>query len=164
MTEKKISFTIPGSPVGKGRPRVSVRGGYAHAYTPEKTRTYEARVKAVAKAAMRFMGIRQVPSAPVRVSIVARFEWPQGDLNADGSLKEHKPGSKAAARVNDMKYARVVPGKPDIDNVVKAVLDALNGIAYQDDAQVSVLHAAKRWRDCDEEREPGVDVQIEWEE
>ena len=41
----RISFTIPGSPVGKGRPRVSVRGGYAHAYTPEKTRTYEARVR-----------------------------------------------------------------------------------------------------------------------
>ena len=32
---------------------------------------------------------------------------------------------------------------PDVDNLVKLILDALNGIAYHDDRQVAVLMAAK---------------------
>lgn len=40
--------------------------------------------------------------------------------------------------------------KPDLDNVVKAVLDALNGVAYDDDAQVVSICAMK----CDRTRLP----------
>lgn len=36
--------------------------------------------------------------------------------------------------------------KPDIDNICKLVLDALNGVAYVDDAQVTDLNASKRHR------------------
>jgi Holliday junction resolvase RusA-like endonuclease len=35
--------------------------------------------------------------------------------------------------------------KPDLDNVAKAVLDAINGIVYVDDAQVINLVATKRY-------------------
>jgi Holliday junction resolvase RusA-like endonuclease len=35
------------------------------------------------------------------------------------------------------------PGRPDIDNVAKAVLDAFNGIVYKDDAQVYELTVKK---------------------
>ena len=45
--------------------------------------------------------------------------------------------------------------KPDIDNVIKAVLDALNGIAYKDDARVVELEARKVYGN-----EPGVAVEI----
>lgn len=38
-------------------------------------------------------------------------------------------------------------GKPDIDNLLKTILDALNAVAYMDDAQVIELHAAKRMPD-----------------
>lgn len=37
----KIEFTVPGAPVGKGRPRFMKNG---HTYTPQKTRDYEGKV------------------------------------------------------------------------------------------------------------------------
>ena len=37
--------------------------------------------------------------------------------------------------------------KPDIDNIIKAVLDALNGVAYKDDTQVVQVMATKKYRD-----------------
>ena len=40
-----IRFVVPGEPVGKGRPRVVQRNGFAHSYTPEKTANYENLVK-----------------------------------------------------------------------------------------------------------------------
>ncbi len=41
---------------------------------------------------------------------------------------------------------KILPAKkPDIDNVVKAVLDALNGVAYRDDTQVIELHVRKSY-------------------
>lgn len=39
--------------------------------------------------------------------------------------------------------AELDTSKPDIDNVSKAVLDALNGVAYDDDKQVTSLHVVK---------------------
>ena len=40
-----VRFKVPGTPVGKGRPRVSTRGGkFAKMYTPEKTAYYESLV------------------------------------------------------------------------------------------------------------------------
>jgi Holliday junction resolvase RusA-like endonuclease len=46
-----------------------------------------------------------------------------------------------------------VPGKPDLDNVAKAILDACNGIAYVDDKQVARLTVSKAYS-----TEPGVEV------
>ena len=40
--------------------------------------------------------------------------------------------------------------KPDVDNYVKLLFDALTGIAWQDDAQVTDLHVTKRFGDRDE--------------
>lgn len=38
-------------------------------------------------------------------------------------------------------------GRPDLDNLLKLVLDSLNGVAYVDDAQVVESHASKRMPD-----------------
>lgn len=46
--------------------------------------------------------------------------------------------------------------KPDIDNLQKSVLDALNGIAYIDDSQVCYIQARKKYADID-----GVKIEIE---
>ena len=36
-------------------------------------------------------------------------------------------------------------GRPDVDNYAKAVMDALNGIAYNDDSQVACLTSRKQY-------------------
>ena len=45
--------------------------------------------------------------------------------------------------------------KPDIDNVIKSILDALNGVAYHDDTQVVAVFAEKYYSDT-----PRVEVEI----
>ena len=47
-----ITFTIPGRPIPKGRPRLGVRGRRAYIYTPERTREYEQAVGLCARAAV----------------------------------------------------------------------------------------------------------------
>lgn len=50
-------------------------------------------------------------------------------------------------------------GPPDIDKLVRAVLDALSGIVYTDDGQVCWLQVAKHW--ATEDDPPGVRVSVE---
>lgn len=69
--------------------------------------------------------------AAVRVEIDAVFPIP----------KTWSKGKKAQASVG-----KIVPDtKPDTDNIAKAVLDALNGVAYKDDSQVTELSVRKRY-------------------
>ena len=37
---KKLRFVVPGEAVGKGRPKFTMQGGFAKAYTPKKTSDY----------------------------------------------------------------------------------------------------------------------------
>lgn len=116
-----VSFTVPGEPIGKGRPRFTRTG---HAYTPERTRDYEALVRMCARPKF-----REPFDGPVRVEICANYGIPKS-----------KP-QKAIQEMLD-KVLRPVK-KPDADNVAKAILDAINGIAYHDDAQVVDLGVRK---------------------
>ena len=108
----KISLIIPGKPAGKGRPRITKNG----VYTPSKTRKFESLIQTVwyqskAKAAP--------PDTTVFCSINAYFPLPKSASQ-----------NRQKCLLNGL-YSR---GKPDTDNIVKAVLDALNGLAYPDDS------------------------------
>lgn len=122
-----ISFIVHGVPVGKGRPRLTTRGGFAHAYTPKKTREAEATLTARA--------VQYRPSEPFDCALHVRltFVFPVPD-----SWPKKK---KALALTDNMAHVT----KPDIDNLVKAALDALCGPFFLDDKQISSLHAVKRY-------------------
>lgn len=122
-----LAFFVPGPPVGKGRPRLSARGGFARAYTPAKTRQAEAEIAAAASAVM---GSRPPSESPVAVGIVAIHPVPQSWTKAR---------KQAALR------GEVVPAKPDLDNMGKLVMDAMNGITYADDVQVIRLTLEKEF-------------------
>lgn len=66
---------------------------------------------------------------PVHVTVIAVFPRPKTRQAVDW------PGADGD---------RPHTAKPDADNLAKAVLDALNGTAWRDDAQVSRLHVVKR--------------------
>ena len=72
-----VIFTVPLSPVSKGRPRVAVRGGKAHAYTPKKTKTFEASVAMVAAT-----HIKERYTGPLRVDILAVLPRPKRLMRA----------------------------------------------------------------------------------
>ena len=112
-------FTIPGEPVGKGRPRVTVRGGHAHGYTPAKTAQYERAVRQAYN--LSYYGADAL-TTPVELQITAYMPIP-----------ESWPRSKKAAALAEVIKPTV---KPDGSNILKCIEDALNGLAYQDDKQI----------------------------
>lgn len=122
------SFQIPGEPTGKGRPRMTTRGGRVRSFTPDKTASYEA----LAIAAYRDKhGGGRIIETPVRLQLVCRFAMPK----SWSAKKRSAMAGEWCAK------------KPDADNVTKAVCDALNGVLWRDDAQVVSLSVEKRW--CD---------------
>lgn len=113
-------ITIPGVPVAKGRPRVTRHG----TYTPEKTKAYQQKVQACYRTQCDggFAG-----GVPVLAQIHAYFPIPQS------YPKKKKAALEGAFHLK----------KPDADNIAKAILDALNGLAYQDDSAVQLTGALK---------------------
>ena len=118
------TFTINGDPVGKGRPRLTRSG---RAYTPKKTKDYESKVaKAYIDSGGPDFGMR-----PVCVHVIARFGMPK---SWSKKQKEHMRGKPAVHRI-------------DIDNIIKVVMDSLNGVAFDDDKQVILCMGTKWWSD-----------------
>lgn len=127
-----ITFKIDGQPQGKARPRFA----NGHAYTPTKTKEYEEAIKWAYKAAG-----GKLNGGYVAVNISAFYGIPKATTKKDRELIERGLIKPAV--------------KPDIDNVIKAVLDGLNGVAYSDDKQVVRVFAAKYYS-----TEPCVVVEI----
>lgn len=122
-----LHFTIPGDPVAKGRGRIVRRGAHLGIVTPEKTRRFESLVRDAAAAAMRAEKLKPLRGS-VRLSVVSHWTL------AKSHWKKREPVS-ASPRLQ----------KPDLDNVVKAVADALNGICYLDDQQVVEFGPTSKW-------------------
>ena len=123
-----INFTIPGSPVGKGRPRFARRGAFVTTYTPEKSASYENLVKVKAEEAM--IG-KSLIEAAVDVAIWLFITPPE-------SWSQKK---KRAALAHEI----YPTSKPDLDNVTKGIFDAMNEIVWRDDKQVVDLRVMKRY-------------------
>lgn len=124
------AFTFYGEAIAKGRPRAAVRGGFASIYTPTRTRSFEGKVRAVAAEAMSRSGAVATPDA-VSVEIAFDRQMPKSWPKKKRLLMRGEP----------------VIGSSDIDNMAKAVLDALNGVCWEDDRQVSDLSVSRRWAD-----------------
>jgi len=111
----EYKLTIPGKPIGKGRPKFSTAGNYVRTYTPQQTVEYENLVRL----AWMESGFEKL-SGNVGVFISAYFPIP-------ASISKKKREKMEGAFYDK---------KPDVDNICKIILDALNGIAYDDDKQV----------------------------
>ncbi len=120
-----IEFTIPGEPVPKGRPKFTTIGGRPKAYTPAKTREYEKLVQG------KFLETHsEALQGPLRVEITLCLKIPKGT------------SKKAIQAMLEGKTRHMK--KPDVDNVAKCILDALNKLAYNDDGQICELEV-KKW-------------------
>mgnify|MGYP004666351575 CR=1 FL=1 len=137
-----VTFRVPGKPHGKARAK-TVRNrstGNSHSYTPESDLLYENYIK------NQFLnhakGFYLERGKPVSLSIIARFLPPK---------------STSKKRQLDMLEGREMPlKKPDMDNIVKVVADALNGVAYHDDTQIAMVVAMKVYSAVE-----GLDITVE---
>jgi len=118
-----ISFRYQGEPIGKGRPRVTARGGkFAHAYTPKRTKDFEDNIRFEFMASTAEKMPVYPKDVPLKAEMTFAFEIP----------KSYTKKKRAACLSGELMHTK----KPDADNVCKAVLDALSGYAFEDDSQV----------------------------
>ena len=133
---------IPGPPIGKGRPRATVRGGHVRTYTPKRTQQWEA----VAASTLMVEWAEAPLDGPVSVGILALFPRPQR------MVWKRKPMPREP-------YIQA----PDIDNVAKACLDALQKAGcVRDDKTVWSLDCIALY--CSGDEAPRVELRVGWTE
>lgn len=119
---QEVTFEIHGKPWAKQRPRFSRKSG--RTYTPAETVSFERTVGQIA--------LQHFPTpiaGPVRLTILATFQPPPSWSKKKTAELMHRAHTQ----------------KPDFDNLVKALCDALNRIAFEDDAQVYECTVRKVW-------------------
>lgn len=130
---RKISITVPGEPVSKGRPRVRLTKSKAFKklvpilYTPKETEEYEQKV---ACAARKVIG-DGTPAIETQCQLRARI---YEGIPKSWSNKEHMNALNGIIRPTS---------RPDTDNYLKALLDGLNGVLFKDDSQIVDVSASK---------------------
>ena len=119
-------FEVPGKIIGKGRPRLNSYTGVV--YTPTKTKDYESLVEQYFL--LKYPRFKTLEGR-IKVSIIAYFSIPKATKKSD---------------INEMLENNISPTKkPDIDNIVKAVLDSMNKFAFKDDNQITKLEVEKKY-------------------
>ena len=140
---EQIHFMVFGTPIPKGSTRsfAIARGtGDKRRYTgqtvnmasnSDKLRPYEARVRDAARnsGAVAFM-----TSGPVSVTLSFFFTRPKNHYRSGKNEHMRKPSAPIFHT-----------GKPDLDKLVRAVLDGMTGVVFVDDSQVSSITAGKAW-------------------
>lgn len=117
---------IIGEPVAKGRPRFTRKG---FPYTPEKTSVYENLVKTLFYQKYGQLLLKD-------------------ELEVEIDLYFQIPKSASKKKKSQMLNKEIRPQKrPDLDNCMKAILDSLNGVAYEDDKQITKATVEKFWSD-----------------
>ena len=131
----KIYFNIPGKVQAKQRPRFTGK----FVYTPKQTVEYENWIKTCFLDKYRGM---QPFENPLKVKIIAYYEIPK-------STSKKKEAEMLQENISPTK-------KPDADNIIKIVLDAMNKFAFNDDTQVTKLEIEKKY-----DKAPRIYIRIE---
>lgn len=122
----QVVFTVLGEPTGKGRSRFSAYQNpntgktYGKAYTPKKTVVYENLVRTEYE--------RQCGD----------FRFPDGSMLDMRVMAYYGVTNSASKKKKEKMLAGIIrpTKKPDMDNCLKAIADALNDVAYKDDTQI----------------------------
>lgn len=142
QSKKVLNFAVLGNPKGQGRPRFSTKGGFVRAYDAKGSKEEKDTVRSVVQQAI----VEQhwnMPGVDMPISIeIHAYKQPPSGLQKWLRI----------AGVNDL----VNPlSKPDIDNIAKLYMDAMNGIVYPDDKQVFDMHVVRHYSDT-----PRVEVTV----
>ena len=129
-----IKFSLSGPLFGKARPR---KGKYS-IYDPSSNADYEARVK---EAYLQARGINDPFTGPIILMVYAYYPIPKS------AKRKRMPDKITSGEACLM--------KPDVDNILKSVMDGLNKVAYIDDSQVYDVRCIRRYSD-----EPGISVTL----
>ena len=123
-------FEVIGTIEGKARPRLDIYNG--RIYTPKNTRSYEELIR-------QYFMIKY-----------PRYETLEGRLSVK-IIAYFKPAKNTTKKTKELIEKGLISPikKPDIDNIGKVMLDALNKIAFKDDNQVTKLEVEKKYNDLE---------------
>lgn len=119
-------FEVEGKIIGKERPRVNMNTGMV--YTPNKTKDYEFLIQQYFK--MKYPRVSEIQGR-VSVEIIAYMSIPKSTSKKNRELMLN----------NEISPTK----KPDVDNIAKSILDAMNRFIIHDDNQVSKISVEKRY-------------------
>lgn len=120
-----IPFVIPGEPIALARPKAMSFGGKARVYEPVKSRSAQWKGKA-SWLLREAMGGKPPLAGPVVLTVIFTFALPKSKW-------------KKKVPVEEQPHTH----RPDLDNLVKNLLDAANGVVVVDDSQVHRIDATK---------------------
>lgn len=132
-----ISFTVYGEPTAQGRPKFARIGNGVRAYDPAKSRDYKQSVRAAA--------------LEVKPDVLL-----EGALSLVVMAYRTVPKSFSKKKAAQAIAQEIQPTtRPDLDNIIKGIKDALKGVIWRDDSQVVNISAAKWYSDT-----PRVEVSV----
>jgi Holliday junction resolvase RusA-like endonuclease len=123
---EKVTLWLSGEP--KGQKRVRHMG--AHHWTHPDTKLAETNVIRKWEEA----GEPRLPDGPLRLEVTLYIARPKGHLKKDGVLS-----------AEGERHPRPDNKKPDVDNAIKLIMDALNKRAYKDDVQIVEALVERHW-------------------
>lgn len=126
---KQIKLTFAGAPVPQGRPRFARKGKFVQTYDPEPSKK--------AKLKIRQQALKEANGEVLQGAIVVEMYFFR---NIPKSFSKQKQIQAAEGTLRPLT-------KPDTDNYIKLVLDAINGIFYKDDSQVVEVIGRKFYSD-----------------
>lgn len=136
MTE--FELFIGGEPVAQGRPRFSTKDGIFRTIDPKESREFKQVIQKMAREKM--IGEPQMEGPLclyLKVYRVPAKSWAKGKRRS--AIENHEG----------------IQSKPDLDNYIKLVLDAINGVVFNDDSAIVRICASKRWAES-----PGMKIRI----
>lgn len=138
----KVEICVMGQPVAQGRPKFSRICGHVTAYDPEKSKNYKALVRSEAQRIYEMDKNFAPIDGPCSMTLTVGRSVP----------KSWSKKMKAMAIKGEIRPT----SKPDLDNYVKGILDAINTVIVKDDSRVVGINAIKIYQS-----NPGVDIVIE---
>lgn len=135
-----VKMTVFGEPVPQGRPRFSTINGHVQAIDPKKSKDYKQLIQLEAQPLF-YRGFTAIEAA-------SRFK-----LHVFRGIPQSWSQKKKAAALANKIYPT---SRPDTDNYVKGVLDALNGLVLKDDSCIVQMEAKKSYSD-----RPRIEIEVE---
>lgn len=148
MGKRELSFTVEVEPHGQGRPRATVVAGHPNVYEAKQDKEYKKLILDLVRQSQPLRCAAKKISdseSPLHVTTVFHMPTPQ-----------YREVKVREAKKQDAFF--LVDKKPDIDNLEKAVLDAVEGFLWENDGRVASKYSLKTY--VQKESSPRIEVHV----